>query len=205
MKDNFSHASEKYAQYRPVYPGALYEFLLSKLKARDRAWDCGTGNGQVAAELAKHFKKVYGTDISANQLKHAIQRENIIYSKENSANTSFPSDFFDLIIVAQAIHWFNFNRFYDQVVRTAKNDAVFAAVGYGLLQVDEPTDKIIRRFYQDITGPYWDAERKYIDENYETIPFPFEEFEVPAMKIETNWNLDELTGFLRTWSAVKHY
>ena len=77
--------------------------------------------------------------------------------------------------------------------------------GYGLLQVDEPTDKIIRRFYQDITGPYWDAERRYIDENYQTIPFPFDEFEVPAMNIETCWSLDDLTGFLRTWSAVKHY
>ena len=128
MKDNFSHASEKYAQYRPVYPEALYEFLLSKVKVRDVAWDCGTGNGQVASVLAKHFRKVYGTDISENQLKHAIQKENIIYAKEDSANASFPSDFFELIIVAQAIHWFNFERFYDQVFRTAKDNAVFAAV-----------------------------------------------------------------------------
>ncbi|RYG51074.1 MAG: class I SAM-dependent methyltransferase [Chitinophagaceae bacterium] len=205
MKDNFSHSSDKYLQFRPVYPEDLYDFLLSKVRARERAWDCGTGNGQVAASLSPHFNEVYATDISENQIIHAIKKNNIFYSVEDSANASFPSDFFDLIVVAQAIHWFDFKAFYKQVAHVANPGAVFAAVGYGLLQVNKLADAVTRHFYEDVTGPYWDAERRYIDENYQTIPFPFEEFAAPEMKIETQWKLEHLIGFLRTWSAVRHY
>tara|TARA_R100000687_G_C6323682_1_gene106232 strand:+ start:348 stop:518 length:171 start_codon:yes stop_codon:yes gene_type:complete len=56
MKDNFSSKSSSYAKYRPTYPQELYQFLKEKLHKTEKAWDCGTGNGQVAGALAKFFK-----------------------------------------------------------------------------------------------------------------------------------------------------
>lgn len=205
MKDNFSKFADRYAAFRPVYPASLFSFILSEVKHRNRAWDCGTGNGQVAASLSPLFREVFATDISANQLKHAVKRPNIYYHVEDAAYASFPSDYFDLIIAAQAIHWFNFEAFYQQVNRTATQGAIFAAIGYGLPQIDDFTDRIINRFYREITGPYWDAERKYIDENYQTIPFPFKEIPSPLMSMKTLWKLANLVGYLSTWSAVQHY
>lgn len=205
MKDNFSSNSGNYAKYRPDYPQELFDYIGTLVKHKNCAWDCGTGNGQVAAKLAETFQNVMATDISANQLENAPRKPNISYSVQPAERTDFPDSFFDLIIVAQAIHWFDFEVFYKEVKRTAKPDAYLVATGYGLLNISPEIDAVILHFYDEIIGKYWDAERKYIDENYQTIPFPFEEIDVPAMENRLEWTFDHLIGYLETWSAVKHY
>ncbi len=205
MKDNFSVQSDEYAIYRPHYPKEIFNFLFSHTKVNETAWDCATGNGQVAVELAKHFKKVYATDISEKQISNAPLIKNIIYKIEPAEKTSFPDNLFDLITVAQAIHWFNFDMFYKEVYRTIKNNGLFAAISYSLCKSDNDTDRLLLHFYKNITGPYWDPERKYIDEKYQTIPFPFTEIETQEFNHEVQWTIDQFTGFLQTWSAVQHY
>ncbi|MDO7743273.1 MAG: class I SAM-dependent methyltransferase [Pedobacter sp.] len=205
MKDNFSTQSAAYAQFRPTYPQELYDFLLSLVAEKNTAWDCATGNGQVARELANHFKQVFGTDISENQLKHAVRQDNISYLVEPSERSSFGDHAFDLITVAQAIHWFQFDAFYLEVKRTLKPGGIFAAIGYGIMQVDQKVDQVIDVLYEEILGEYWDKERVYIEEEYETIPFPFEEITTPDFAIKTTWNFDELIGYLNTWSSLQHY
>ncbi|HMJ47429.1 MAG TPA: methyltransferase domain-containing protein, partial [Ferruginibacter sp.] len=79
MKDYFSKQSEDYAKFRPVYPVQLFDHILEFVNHRKLAWDCGTGNGQTAATLAGYFQNVYATDISANQVSHAIKKNNIRY------------------------------------------------------------------------------------------------------------------------------
>ena len=205
MKDYFSKQSVQYAKFRPVYPGSLYSFLLPLLEHKRIAWDCGTGNGQVANELAKHFDKVYATDISQHQLDNAIKKHNIIYQQAPAENSGFPNNSFDLITVAQAIHWFDFNAFYREVIRTMLPNGILTVIGYGLFQSDKNTDTIINNFYTNIIGPYWDKERKYIDEKYQSIPFPFKEIESFPFINEYQWSFDQFIGFLGTWSAVQHY
>lgn len=204
-KDNFSDQSEIYAKYRPVYPPGLYSFLISLVKERGSAWDCGTGNGQVAMELSKFFEKIFATDLSEEQIKNAVQGDNIFYSVERAEHTSFSDDSFNLIVVAQAIHWFDFDNFYKEVNRTINPGGLLAIIGYGMLRVDEETDKIIDDFYKNTIGPYWDKERRYIDEGYQTIPFPFDDIAVPQLTNTPEWNLEEITGYFETWSAVQHY
>ncbi|MDB5273019.1 MAG: methylase involved in ubiquinone/menaquinone biosynthesis [Chitinophagaceae bacterium] len=205
MKDLFSHQAEQYQQFRPTYPQELYEFLITCVPENKTAWDCGTGNGQVAGELAHYFKQVYATDISTKQLEQAVQLPNILYKVEAAENTSFLSHHFDLITVAQAIHWFDFSSFYKEVERTLKPDGILAVMGYALLSVDQKTDAVIDRFYHDIIGAYWDKERKYIDELYQTIPFPFQELQTPTFFQRENWSLEQFIGYLGTWSAVQRY
>lgn len=205
MKDNFSHDSKQYAQFRPHYPKELFDHLLSLIKEKNTAWDCGTGNGQVAGVLADHFREVYATDISQQQIDEAVTRPNIYYSIQPAEKTSFNEKQFDLITVAQAIHWFRFDDFYTEVKRTLKPGGIIAVIGYGPVQTTEPLQAIIDHFYKNIVGPYWDAERHYIDELYQTIPFPFEEIKMPVFTMSYEWTIEQLTGYLSTWSAVKHY
>lgn len=205
MKDNFSTASDQYAQYRPSYPDAFFDYLKTLLPSPKNAWDCGTGNGQVAVKLAGFFETVYATDISASQINQAPQLQNIDYSVQPAESSVFPTDFFDLIIVAQAIHWFEFEKFYTEVRRTAKQDALIVVIGYGRLTISPEIDALIDTFYHDVIGSYWDAERRYIDEHYQTIPFPFEEIVAPQFSNTYEWSVDHALGYLSTWSAVKHY
>ena len=205
MKDNFSTQSSSYARYRPAYPQELYKFLKEKLTITETAWDCGTGNGQVAGELANFFQKVEATDISKQQLENAVKKPNIQYSVKRAEETNFPDNSFDLITVAQAVHWFNFKTFYNEVERVLKPNGIIALIGYSLFKSNLETDKLIHKFYKDIIGPFWDEERRYLNEKYQTIPFPFQEIETPAFQQEYQWSFDHLIGYLETWSAVKHY
>jgi ubiquinone/menaquinone biosynthesis C-methylase UbiE len=112
MKDNFSTHSNLYKQYRPDYPLDLFEWLFKQINQFESAWDCGTGNGQIARVLSKKFKNVFVTDISEQQLSNAAILPNIEYSKQSAEHTNFANNSFDLITVGQAIHWFDFENFY---------------------------------------------------------------------------------------------
>ncbi|TDG37650.1 class I SAM-dependent methyltransferase [Pedobacter changchengzhani] len=205
MKDNFSTQAAEYAIYRPTYPKELYEYLFSLLKSKNVAWDCATGNGQVARELALHFESVYATDISEQQINQALKLPNIIYKVESSDHTEVAAKTFDLITVAQAIHWFNFEAFYTEVNRTLKHDGILAVIGYGVMFIDKKVDKAVHKLYEDILGKYWDPERSYIEDGYKTIPFPFDEIATPHFEMKTTWNFNQLIGYLNTWSALQHY
>jgi len=203
--DNFSQNSANYALFRPESPAEIFYFLYDHVDNFDSAWDCGTGNGQVANTLATRFKTVYGTDISATQLQHAQKRENILYKQERAEATSIPEHSIDLITIAQAIHWFDFDNFYKEVSRVAHPGALIAAWTYTTLQLTPAVNEVIGHFYWDITRPYWDKERELVDTGYSTIPFPFEEIKAPEFNIVKRYTLSQLIGYLRTWSGVKHY
>lgn len=205
MKDNFSAQAESYARFRPNYPEELIDCILSLVKTKSEALDVGTGNGQLASVLADHFEMVTATDISQKQLAQAIPKSNLEYVNLSAEQTTFPDACFDLITVAQAVHWFDFSKFYPEVYRILKPDGIFAVIGYGLFSTNKRADKVLRHFYKDILGPYWDAERAYIDQHYQTLPFPFEEFDAPQFSVTHEWSFGQLTGYLDTWSAVAHY
>ena len=205
MKDNFSRQANVYAQYRPGYPKELFEYILGFVKEKDLAWDCGTGNGQSASELSTHFKKVFATDISQKQLDNAAAKENVIYALEPAEKTSLADKSVDLITVAQAIHWFKFEAFYTEVKRVAKPGAAMAVWTYSLLKISGEIDKIISEYHFSTLEKYWDPERRYVDDGYASIPFPFTEIKTPGFNIELNWSLKDLEGYLDTWSALQKF
>jgi len=205
MKDNFSSVSDSYAKFRPNYPPAIFDFLYPLLHNKACAWDCGTGNGQLAAELAKDFIQVYATDISQSQLDHAKQAENIHYSLQPAERTNFEASTFDLITVAQAVHWFDFDQFYAEVRRVSKPNGLIALLGYELIHITPEVDKVVRHFYKEIIGEFWDPERRYLEQKYQTIPFPFRELETPEIYNIKLWHFETLIGYLKTWSAVQHF
>jgi Methyltransferase domain len=203
-KDRFSNHAQQYATFRPTYPKALYDFIFSHVNFFGSAWDCGTGNGQVACDLSMQFKIVEATDISEMQLANAFKAKNIFYSTAGE-KTTFPDHQFDLITAAQAIHWFDIPEFYKEVQRVGKNDAIIAVWGYSLLSISPEIDKYLHDFYFNTIGPYWDNERRLIDDRYKTISFPFTEIATPEFKLSFEWTREEFQGYLSTWSSVRKY
>ena len=204
-KDYFSGQAKVYAAFRPAYPEELYRFLFSHLKENNAAWDCATGNGQVAQRLATHFSRVYATDVSPQQLAHAYHAHNIFYSVAAAEKTGFNQDEFDLITVAQALHWFNLPRFYEEATRTGKPGGLLAVWGYSLLSVNETVDPLFEDFYYNKIGPYWDPVRKLVEARYADISFPFEEIKCPDFFIKVSWTIDQFCGYVSSWSATQKY
>jgi len=205
MKDNFSAQADLYAKYRPAYPQELFDFILKHPGEKKNAWDCATGNGQSAKVLARHFETIFATDISQKQIDLAEKGVNIFYSVQPAEQTGFPDNTFDLVTVSQALHWFNFKKFYGEVTRTGKSGSWLAVWMYPLLRISKEIDAIIGNYHFETLGKYWDNERKYVDNNYATIPFPFPEIKTPVFSIEYYWTLEELGGYLNTWSALQKF
>jgi SAM-dependent methyltransferase len=203
MKDLFSSRPADYARYRPTYPEPLVSFLLSKVRAHRRAWDCGTGNGQFAALLAPHFEEITATDISAAQIAHAPRLNNVTFLLSPAERSTLPSASVDLVVAAQAIHWFDHDRFYAEARRVLVPGGTIAAVGYRRCTLGAGLDAILLDFYRNVIGPYWDPERAHIDARYRSLPFPFEEIPSPEFSSSLRWTRSEILGYVGTWSAVE--
>lgn len=113
----------------------------------------------------------------------------------------------ELITVAQAAHWFDLDKFYNEVTRISKSNGVLAIWSYAMHKIDNDTDKISEELNigGDILGKYWPRETNYVKVDYKTIPFPFKEIPAPKFEMTVNWNLDELVSYMQTWSAVKRF
>ena len=205
FKDHFSGHAKQYADARPHYPVQMFHHLAELAPARSHAWDCGTGSGQAALSLAECFDAVLASDPSMQQIRHAGLHPRIYYHVATAENSCLADRRIDLVMAAQALHWFDVDSFYTEVQRVLKRNGVLAVSCYQLFRIDPEIDHHIDAFYKTTIGPYWPAERKYVDTGYSTLPFPFEELEVPEFSIQHHWDLTEVAAYIRSWSATGRY
>lgn len=199
----FEQGGKAYSRFRPEYPAELARFLASISPGAALAVDVGCGNGQLTSHLADHFGKVIGLDPSADQIANAAAHPRIEYGCAPAERLPVADRCADLVTAAQAAHWFDLPRFYEEVRRIGVPRGILALVSYGVLRLDEDLDGRFARFYWNEIGPYWPAERKLVDTGYVDLPFPFEEQAAPALEICKAWTLDEFLGYVSTWSAVR--
>ena len=204
FKDHFSKQAAEYAKFRPRYPQELFVYLGSVAPSHQLAWDCGTGNGQAAVRLASVFDRVIATDASEKQIANTEQHERIAYRVAPAENSGIDSAVADLIMVAQALHWFDLDRFYAEAQRVLKSDGVLAASAYNLLQIEPAIDEVVNRYYYEVVGSFWPPERKLV-ERFADLPFPFHKIDPPKFEMLASWNLDHLVGYLRTWSSTQRF
>jgi hypothetical protein len=206
FQDHFSARAALYSRYRPTYPESLFVFVAGLARHHDVAWDCATGNGQAATGLARHFNRVIATDASEKQIAMAVPEPSIEYRTATAYESGLPDKSVNLVTVAQAIHWLDHAKFYDEAKRVMQDDAAIAIWGYGDPLIDDPAlDAIVRAYNRGTIESYWKPERDLILAELKTIPFPFREVVAPALMLEQQWTLAELAGYLRTWSATAAY
>lgn len=204
--DHFSGVAGAYAEFRPRYPDALFDWLAEAAPSRELAWDCATGNGQAAVALARVFTRVVATDASAEQVQAATPHPRVEYRVGPAEESGLTSDSADALTVAQALHWFDRPSFYAEASRVLRRDGVLAVWTYGHPRLDDPApDAEFQRFYSTTVGPYWPPERALVDAGYRTIEFPFPELDPPAFEMETLWPLAALLGYVATWSATTRF
>ena len=203
--DHFSGVSAAYAAFRPRYPDALFDFLAGAAPAREAAWDCATGNGQAALGLARHFARVIATDASDAQIAHATPHPRITYRVAVADRSGLGDGSVDLVTVAQAAHWLDRPRFYAEAQRVLRPAGVIALWSYWDFTIAPEIDPMLRVFHKETVGPFWPPERKLTEDRYRTIDFPFAEFPVPELRIEQELTLDQVAGYIRTWSATRGF
>ena len=205
FKDYFSTQSVDYAKYRPSYPSELFGYLASVAPHHETAWDCATGNGQAALGLAPFFDHVIATDPSVSQIANAVRNLKVTYQVASAEKTDIESHSIDLVTVAQALHWFDLDAFYQEANRLLKSGGVLAVWCYNLVEISLEIDRQLQIFYSDVVGPYWPPERRLVESHYRTMSFPFKELDPPRFYMQAHWSLSDLLGYLRTWSATQKF
>ncbi len=204
--DRFGGVAADYARFRPTYPAALFQ-QLARLAPRTRlAWDCGTGNGQAACALAAHFDRVVASDASPAQLAMAARNvPRVAYVRARAEAAPFAGGSFDLVTVAQALHWLDIPAFWQEVRRVLLPGGIVAVWCYSLCRIAPGIDAIVDRFYREVVGPFWAPERALTDTGYHTVPFPFTELDVTAPEMTARLTLAAFLGYIGTWSATEAY
>jgi SAM-dependent methyltransferase len=203
--DHFSAQATEYAKFRPGYPQALFDWIAAQTAGHDLAWDCGCGNGQASVPLAARYRRVAATDFSRQQIAAATPDPRIDYRVAPADDSGLPDHCADVVTIAQALHWFDFDRHYAEVRRVLKPGGLIAAWTYQLLRAEPAIDAILADFYANTLGPYWPPERRWVDAGYAGMPFPFGEVEPPRFAIRLRWSLADLLAYLGTWSATQRH
>lgn len=201
----FNSKSGEYKNFRPLYPERLFEVLRSYCKEGKRAWDSACGNGQVASSLVRYFDSVSASDLNLNQIENRIDHKNIDFSVQNSEETTYKNSSFDLVVVAQAMHWFNLDKFFSEVKRVLKPGGVFACIGYSFFTVSSEIDEIVKELVLDPISSYWSDKNRILWNRYEDVNFPFYKVDIEDVEMASFWTREELINYISTWSAYKRY
>ena len=204
-RNTFAEKSESYVRARPRYPAGLFRWIYGQCQEHGSAWDCATGNGQAAFSLATYFVRVDATDHSAEQIAHALPHPRVRYSVASAEASGLPDAEYDLVTVAQALHWFHFERFWREVRRVTRPNAFFCAWGYDWPETTPAVDQTLIAPFRALLEPYWASNNRIVWNGYRTeeVGFPFARVSAPCFAIEAGWTLDQLVDYLMTRSAFK--
>lgn len=202
---DFSPLADVYARARPRYPPGLFAWLAGRAPARALAWDCATGNGQAAIGLAEHFARVVATDVSAEQVRHALPHPRVEYRRAGAERSGLADGAADLVTIAAALHWLDLGAFFAEVRRVLRPGGLLAAWSYHAGTVEPPLDEVFRRFYDERIRPFFARGAELVDDGYRSIVIPGEPVPAPDFRIEVEWTLAQTLDYVGSWSAVRSY
>jgi ubiquinone/menaquinone biosynthesis C-methylase UbiE len=203
--DMFSDRAREYAQFRPTYPDELFDYVASVAPSRGLVWDCATGNGQAAVELAERFDRVIATDANEAQLEHAVEHPRVEYRRALAESSGIDSGSVDAVTVATAIHWFDLDAFVAEARRTLVAGGILAFWTYSWSETVPAVKDVASRYALEIVGDYWADEVKQAWNGYADLEIDLPELEAPRFEARAERTADELLGYLCTWSASQRW
>ncbi|MCU0635998.1 MAG: class I SAM-dependent methyltransferase [Gemmatimonadaceae bacterium] len=201
--DPFGPVAEGYATYRPRYPRAVFHYLAAVAPATRLAIDVAAGSGQATLGLAAHFRRVLALDVSARQLAampdtdghvhRAVARAELLPCTPHGA---------DLVLAAQAFHWFEPDAFFTEASRALRPQGILALLSYDLSVIAPEIDRAIRRFHDVAVGEDWPIDRASVLGGYAAARLPGRALAQAQFVIEATLGVEAYLGYLATWSAV---
>lgn len=118
----FSDRVEDYVRYRPSYPVAAIDGILRGLGSPDNlvAADVGAGTGISARLLADRGMRVIAVEPNAAMRDGAAGHPLVEWREGTAEATGLPAGAVDLVLCAQAFHWFRADEALTEFARILK-------------------------------------------------------------------------------------
>lgn len=132
--DKFSGKADVYSKSRPSYPKEFIDYLISanSLNESSKVADIGSGTVILTRQLLERGLSVIGVEPNDDMRKAAEealnQYEHFSSIKATAEETTIPNKSVDLVIAAQAFHWFDHEKFKLECKRILKQNAKVALV-----------------------------------------------------------------------------
>lgn len=200
VKERFSNRVDNYVKYRPHYPNEVYTYLSEKkiITALSVIADIGCGTGISSEVFLKNGHSVIGIEPNENMLNAARNLfENypaftpVLSSAEE---TTLADNSIDLIVCAQAFHWFDKEKTRSEFKRILKPGGKVA-----LLWNDRLTDttdflKVYEDFLQMFATDYKKVNHKNVQNKEVFIPFFGGDFEEVSFSNTQHLDMEGLKG-----------
>lgn len=198
--ERFSDTVENYVKYRPGYPDALIGFLKSEIGLTDTATvaDIGSGTGKLSELVLSSGFKVIGVEPNV-QMREACVR--LIGANTNfqsvdgtAENTTLNENSVDVIIAAQAFHWFDIKQCTQEFTRILKTrDYPVFLIWNERELVSEGIMKDYNQLITDYSIDY-DAVNHHDLDAHTFNTFFSDGYKVASFEYRQPLNLDGLTG-----------
>ena len=124
-EDKFNHLADIYEKYRPSYPQKYVEDIIEKchLNFESLVADIGAGTGILTRQLLHNNLKVVGVEPNPDMrkvLKKLETNKNFRAIEGTAEHTNLENNSIDLVVVAQAFHWFDKEKFKEECKRILK-------------------------------------------------------------------------------------
>jgi ubiquinone/menaquinone biosynthesis C-methylase UbiE len=129
MKKNYfksKGAARAYAKGRPYHHDRVVELAKAFLEIESplqKALDIGCGTGLSSVALKEVADEIVAVDVSREMLSEAPIDSQIQYLNATAEHLPFATSEFDLVTIASAFHWFDEERFIEELKRVLKKDA----------------------------------------------------------------------------------
>jgi SAM-dependent methyltransferase len=104
--ERFTDRSDDYVRYRPSYPREAIDVITAGLTANAAAADVGAGTGISARLLAHRGLSVVAVEPNKAMRDVAEAHPGVAYRDGTAENTGLDAGTMDLVLSAQAFHWF---------------------------------------------------------------------------------------------------
>ena len=217
-----SHA-ELYMRHRPTYPliirDRIISFMVKSLPTKTQpSWemaDIGCGPGQSTDLFASdgHFSKIWGLDISEEQIRQARKRYvdsgvdgRLTFLVSPAETTPLTSASLHLVTCATAFHWFDHNAFFREVDRLLLPGGCLAVYGYTCKVLNNPAAE--RILLELLSGAFknYTAAPNFLNRNScRGMQFPYGEPERFEFSFDWATTVGDFVGYVSSWSEYQRY